>query len=106
MASLEEASHCPKCSQQGELTLQSAGPRVGSKALTYTCKNNLCLWFNTGWVVQVNPDGTIPERKAGPKQFEKLTPGQETFARDVLHQVEYDQQRSTEKDAEVKKGNI
>jgi hypothetical protein len=50
--------------------------------------NSNCRWFETGWVVQVNPDGTVPERKPGEKEFPKLTPGAEAMARMSLEQVE------------------
>jgi hypothetical protein len=70
-ASLEEASRCPKCKEQGAVSALVGGRR-GSRVYTYTCQNDKCIWYNTGWVVQVNSDGTIPERPtAGPKQYPK-----------------------------------
>lgn len=85
----EQATYCPKCGNKGVLRDTHPHPeRPGAKVEVWACENELCIWGGTGWPVQVNPDGTIPERKAGPKQFEKLTPGQETMARDYLRRIQ------------------
>lgn len=71
MPTLEDAKDCPICNIPGKLagTSPVAG---GSKVLTFLCQNERCRWFDTGWIVQVKPDGTIPERKSGPKEFASL----------------------------------
>lgn len=27
----------------------------------YKCMNEHCRWYNTGWPIQINPDGTVPD---------------------------------------------
>lgn len=94
MATLEEASHCPRCSQAGTEVLTSRGPR-GSIIHVFNCMNQLCRWFETGWTVQTNADGTVPERTAGDKEFPALTPGQEAMANRYLEEIEQADLRDT-----------
>lgn len=68
---IDEAKRCPRCSQAGQESGNHRGPK-GSRVYTFVCMNEVCPWYETGWIVQVNSDGTIPEREAGPKEFEKL----------------------------------
>jgi hypothetical protein len=32
--------------------------------------NELCITKHERWIIQVNENGSIPERQAGPKEFE------------------------------------
>lgn len=62
---LEEARRCPKCEDPGADAGAMAvppGPGVtrGAKLLKFTCDNIRCKWYGEIWMVQVNPDGTIP----------------------------------------------
>lgn len=68
----EEAKRCPKCKNPGRhsSTTRVKSQGVWCKVETYTCERELCLGYGLGWVVQVMPDGTIPEFKRGPKQYE------------------------------------
>lgn len=68
MTTVEDAKRCPRCDQPGDQTVTTAGPK-GSKLYTFVCNNRLCRWYSTGWIVQVNADGSIPERKGGEKEF-------------------------------------
>jgi hypothetical protein len=90
-ASWEEASRCPKCNEPGKDTRQMGSVR--GKAHILVCMNERCAWFNTSWVVQVRRDGTIPVRRAGPKQFMNLTGGQEAMARRVLEDLKFETTR-------------
>lgn len=93
MATLEEATRCPKCDEPGAKTETRPADR-GGKIYTYECRNERCRWFGDGgWIVQVNPDGTIPERKKGPKEFSPLTNWQESSARAALEQLELEMKR-------------
>lgn len=85
--SLEEASRCPKCEEPGEETRKMPGPKR-SKVHIYTCRNERCSWLNTNWTVQEMDDGTIPERKQGPKELPPLTPSEEAMARAILEDNE------------------
>jgi hypothetical protein len=66
---LEEASHCPSCKFPGEANPREQNLGRRGKLITYTCRNERCDWCNTSWVVQVRPDGTIPIRQGGPKEY-------------------------------------
>lgn len=79
MVTFEEASRCPKCNNIGTETAKHNGPN-GSTVHTITCMNTVCIWFETGWIIQRNSDGTIPVREASsraPKQFPAM-PGMTT----------------------------
>lgn len=73
---LEVAKACPKCKLPGREVSTvpvPTGPdsdiRPGTKAKVIECMNNECTWYRTTWVVQVNPDGTIPIPHRKEKQF-------------------------------------
>lgn len=83
MATIEEASRCPKCSEPGD-HVNSTPATKGAVVRNYYCRNARCNWFNTSWIVQVNADGSVPERKSGEKDFAPLTAGQEAMARAVI----------------------
>jgi hypothetical protein len=61
----EEATRCPKCRKPGEVTRkdktgkQSRLPK-GTMVHTVYCRNQICPWLDTCWLVQVNKDGTVP----------------------------------------------
>jgi hypothetical protein len=87
MATIEDASYCPKCSQQGIKVKESPGPK-GGKVFVIHCQNEVCLWYQTGWVVQVASDGvTVAERNQGPKQFSPLTPTDKRIAEKLIREV-------------------
>lgn len=89
----EQATHCPICDQPGELSSTNSVPGFpGTKVEGWTCVNERCRWFTTGWIIQINPDGTIPDRTAGPKQYQPLSPGQETAARDYLRAIQQEEE--------------
>lgn len=66
----EEAKRCPRCDQPGEEVQTKHLGRKG-KAHVIHCKNEKCRWFNTGWVVQTDPDGNIPQREQGDRGQDK-----------------------------------
>lgn len=69
--SFEEASRCPKCGHPGEVT----GSRPTAKKSTIHfvfCRNPLCRWYDTNWIVEQLSDGTVPVRgqeERRPKTF-------------------------------------
>lgn len=63
MASLDEAKRCPKCDTPGMPN------GADGRLLKFLCMNERCRWYSTGWVVQVNPDGTVPETANPAKEF-------------------------------------
>jgi hypothetical protein len=89
----EQATRCPKCDQPGKLASTNTVPgHLGTQVESWTCVNEACSWFTTGWIVQINPDGTIPDRTAGPKQYAPLSPGMETAARDYLRAIQQEEE--------------
>ncbi len=86
MATLEDAQRCYKCSQQGTKVKESPGPR-GGKVYVFHCQNPVCPVFESGWLVQVKSDGTIPERERGPRQFEPLTNTDKRIAEKFIREV-------------------
>lgn len=76
LTTLEEARRCPKCRQPGELSRQIPAPRgatPGARMHIFVCKNNRCRWNGEVCrVVQVNPDGSIPEPTKHVKSFPEV----------------------------------
>lgn len=70
----DEARRCPKCTELGRDESEKPGPH-GSKLHIIRCLNQRCAWYDTTYVVQVNPDGTVPEANTNrPKNFPALPP--------------------------------
>lgn len=89
----EEATRCPKCGQVGyqassrNVKSQATGRRV--TVYVYKCDNNLCLWYNTGWLVQPSGDGVVARgNQRGDNAFKALTPYEESRARAILHDAD------------------
>ena len=82
----EEACRCPKCQAPSKPVNKWPGSK-GSTVHILECPTESCRWYKTRWVVQVNADGSVPVRKAGPKEFEPYKPYVEQFARDALRQA-------------------
>lgn len=61
----EEARRCPRCEQPGteigQKTGRVRGATRGAVFHEIACMNERCRWHNTTWVVQTNPDGTVPQ---------------------------------------------
>ena len=83
----EEAKLCPKCSMPGEDVATTPAEKDPRKTIhTIYCRNDQCTWFNTPWLVQVNPDGSVPKayEQLGAKQFPKLSQESETRVMEAL----------------------
>lgn len=92
MATLEEASHCPRCKEVGEQGAPQVSAEPGIRIIVFTCRNERCRWYNTGWPVQLNPDGSIPEPSEtprGPKQFDR--PSKLAIAQNMEQAAQYAQ---------------
>lgn len=86
----EEARKCWKCKQYGKLdkTIPCENKADG-KVEIFVCESQTCPKFEETWIVQVLPDGTIPERTLGDaKEFPPLTPDQEAFARRQIEEIQ------------------
>jgi hypothetical protein len=70
----DEASQCPKCGNTGDVqqslpTTDTDGNRL-TMHMIY-CRNPLCTWCDTSWMVSRYPDGSIMQPQGGrDKQFE------------------------------------
>jgi len=56
----EEAKRCPKCATPGRDTGTTTRVKGGGLLHNIVCVNPRCRWYNTSYVVQTNPDGTVP----------------------------------------------
>lgn len=102
----EEAKSCPKCGLPGD-DAQTLPVARGKRVHIIFCRNAACSWFNTSWIVQVNPDGTIPTpeyQKKEPKKFPAL-PIEEQRARDIQAALRADRERQQHKGTEVPNPN-
>lgn len=66
--SFEEVRKCPRCASTGRIGSERP-QRDGSKIVTIWCETPTCRWFNTSWIVQIMPDGSIAEPKGHDKFF-------------------------------------
>lgn len=106
----EEAKMCPRCNLPGEDASQvpvepSGRIRPGTVAHMIFCRNKDCKWFNTNWVVQVNPDGSIPppqNHRAGvDKKYDLLVPDE--VGKRVVDNLAAQLARETEPEAEIRR---
>jgi hypothetical protein len=90
----EEARRCPGCKEPGkEVSARRPhdAPR-GTVVHVFTCENTRCPDEGDRWLVQTNPDGSIPQPgQKGPKAFER--PRESTtvmqYARDELALMDF-----------------
>lgn len=73
----EEAKLCPKCGIPGQEVSSIPAPagttRPGTKIHVLICKNETCNLAEQSWLVQVNPDGSVPPAgRREEKQFPAL----------------------------------
>jgi hypothetical protein len=68
----EEAKRCPRCQLPGEVVSRMPTAKPGTQVHTVYCRNEDCPWFNSMWIVQVNPDGSVPPPNTSSQ--EKLFP--------------------------------
>lgn len=86
MATIEEAIHCPRCQETGKEVKKYPSTR-GSTIYVFHCQNEKCHWYGTGWTVQVNRDGSVPERTKGMKEFPALSVYDEAAAKRILDEL-------------------
>jgi hypothetical protein len=103
----EEAQRCPRCSQPGKFVkavpINNVGVQRGTKVETYECVNERCEYGPSDhpvlgrqegqrWGIQVNPDGSIPQKGTRDQQRKEYdidrvtTDAQRQRARDMLAQ--------------------
>lgn len=67
----EDRTMCPKCQLPGEVTLATVH-RDKAKTYSVTCRNERCRWFGINWLVDVNPDGSVPPVRPHKKAYPKM----------------------------------
>lgn len=88
MATLEEARKCPKCDQPGKEESRRPAGRGQGDLVTFICQTTLCMWFGgVCRVVQIRPDGSIPDPSPRTKQYPTLPTTNATRAIDQLNQL-------------------
>jgi hypothetical protein len=99
----EEAKRCPDCKEPGlELHARALGrnPDVtrGAVLHTFQCQNKRCIGFELNWVVQTNPDGTIPQPDPNrEKFFPKIDPAmQDRYVESLQRQLKLETSPGTE----------
>jgi hypothetical protein len=90
----EEAKRCPTCKEAGRevATRRPQDLPRGTKVHVFSCENDRCEQVGERWLVQTNPDGSIPTPgQKGPKTFS--LPGKSSVlaqkARDELALLDY-----------------
>jgi len=80
-STLEERKRCPKCGEPGELEGTRPSQDVTKKVITMLCRNSRCDWLDTGWLITVMLDGSLPAEdapevlRAKPKAYPTLERG-------------------------------
>jgi hypothetical protein len=78
---LDRRKRCPKCQEPGEEEGTRPTQDFTKKAITMICRNRRCVWENTGWVISVMLDGSLPAEdapevlRAKPKAYPVLERG-------------------------------
>jgi len=85
---LDAARRCPRCQELG-VEENRKPQRGGGTTLTFGCRNERCRWYKQpGWVVDVRPDGTLPDpnrhrNKVFPKMPDFTSRMQESVDRQI-----------------------
>ena len=93
---LEKRKRCPKCDFAGREEGIRPSSDLTKKVMTMICENERCVWFQTGWVITLMLDGSLPPvdapevLRAKPKAFPVLERG---VSGDVREQQAIDQLR-------------
>jgi len=103
----EDHKRCPRCKEPGEDSGSVAAPNApkGTKLHTIYCRNERCKWFNTPWLVQVNPDGSVPkpvDHKKRPKMYVGFE-GHDQMANQIREAMEADRAASLLRGSEVRR---
>lgn len=104
----EEAKQCPKCGKPGEDRSVTPAPNlpIGTTLHHIYCTTELCPWYNTAWVVQVNKDGSIPAPKnhtGEPKHYQQLD--DPDLEKRIIEALELQREMETQKGSEIRNPN-
>lgn len=97
---LDAARRCPRCEQPG-VEAKRRSQRNGGMRYEFECKNERCRWYNQpGWVVDVRPDGSIPDPD---RPRSKMFPQMPDFTDRIRESVDNQLARELEPGTEVKR---
>jgi hypothetical protein len=100
----EEAKLCPKCGLPGEDRLSKSAKAPGLKPGTTIhhiyCTSQTCPWYNTCWMVQVNPDGSVPppSNHKGEKKIYAGFEGHDDLAKQIQESLMAQREREIDPD--------
>jgi hypothetical protein len=89
-ATWDEASRCPRHQLTGkeESRRPMKGGVQGGELITLTCPQDECEYKDVGWIVQVRPDGTIPDAATThDKSFDPLPGWRQERGRDTIQNL-------------------
>ena len=84
---------CKPCERPGKVveTMRPGHLPPGSRVLVVACVNDRCRVYEERWLIQVDPNGSIPQHRRGPKVFD--LPGRHSAmarrAREELELIDY-----------------
>jgi hypothetical protein len=92
----DEASKCPRDGGYTGIVVSRKPVRGGGQLVTLECPETNCEFNATGWIVQIRPDNTIPDKldlSTRETQYKNtMTETQKQTVRDALaRQVELEQ---------------
>lgn len=67
----EDRTICPKCQKPGAIALVQTH-RDRAKTYSVTCMTELCRWYQVNWLVDVNPDGSVPPVRPHQKAYKPI----------------------------------
>lgn len=95
----EEARRCPICGNPGEDRKAIKSTAIAGAKLHYIyCVTQLCRWYDTFWIVQVNKDGSIPPptNHTGEKKVYEGFEGHDQKAEELVNMLKKNAQAETQ----------
>jgi hypothetical protein len=87
----DEASRCPRHELTGieQSSKPMKGGVQGGQLITLTCPQEECEYYDVGWIVQIRPDGTIPDAATShDKSFEAMPGWRAERGRDIVQNLQ------------------
>jgi hypothetical protein len=61
-----QARECPECGHTGKI--KHSNPIAGGTVHMMICDNQVCPWYNTGWVIETDANGEVRVNKEAMKR--------------------------------------
>lgn len=106
LTTFEKAKLCPQCGRSGEdrKSMPAQGMPRGTTIHLIYCTTELCTWYNTCWMIQVNADGSVPppqDHTRSEKIYQGFE-GHDELAHDIELALQLQAEQETMKGAEVR----